>query len=268
MSKKGKQRTWKTHSTLKGRVDYSTLRNQKLSTIHGDIKATLRSLQASFLERGDGNMYDTIAVPQYMIDDATENAIERGLNAEEAKKKGNRDAICEWVAMNTIDFYNEVQLLYSICALQHFEEFKGLNQGFPPGFVYRFPGKEIINGAQYVEEVISWIEEVMEDGKIFPELADDDFPEDFLDVHMNKVYTRIVRIFAIMYTKCFKLFKEIDAVKALNYGFKHVFYYVNRFDLVREKEYDAFKQPHLKGVLSIADMSLQYAKDKKNSKEK
>lgn len=227
--RQGKQRTWKTHSTLKKSTTIDALRNQKISTLKDDIQATLRSLQGNFIAGKDGNFYAAIEIPEEMLKDCVQALIDfEGYSKAEAEKQGKIDALNEWVAMNTVDFYNELQLLYSVCANYHEDNFKGLNQGFPPGYNYRFPGKEIINGSEYVRAVMSWISDQMESPAVFPESDADPFPANFLDEHMAKVYTRMTRIFAIMYTKCFKSYADVDAVNALNNCWKHLFYFVKR----------------------------------------
>lgn len=262
---KGKQRTWKT-STMKRSATLESLRNEKIQTLRGDVMATLRSLQGNFLAQGKGNLYDAIQIPPEMLKDCTQALIDfEGYSESDAQTQGKIDALNEWVAMNTVDFYNELQLLYSLCAAFHEENYKGANQGFPPGFNYRFPGKEVLNGSEYVRAVMSWISDQLESPAVFPESDADPFPKDFLDVHMNKIYTRMCRVFAIMYTRCLKSYQDIDAVKALNYCWKHFYYFVKRFDLVKEQEYKAFELSSLKKTMKMSDMSLEFSKDKAKS---
>ena len=226
-----KQRTWK-KSTLKNSTTLDHLKTLKLSTLRGNVMSTLRSMNPDFMTGKKGNLYKVVAIPDDMLQECIEAEMDRsGASKAEAEKQGRKEALNEWVAMNTVDFYNEVQLLYSLAATFHEDNFKGANQGFPPGYNYRFPGKEVLNGSEYVRSVMSWISDQLESNDVFPESDEDPFPANFLDVHMRKIYTRMCRIFAIMFTKCLKSYTDIKAVKALNFCWKHFYYFVSRYVL-------------------------------------
>jgi MOB kinase activator 1 len=45
--------------------------------------------------------------------------------------------LSEWLAANIVDFFNEVSLMYGLCAVDA-EKFKLPGEGFPPGFEYRW----------------------------------------------------------------------------------------------------------------------------------
>lgn len=219
---KGKNRTW---------YNTNTIRKKNLSTIKGDKKATLatlRSLRSSFLTLGSGNLYEAITVPEDMIQEAFEFHVEEGMSEAEAKKEAKIESLNEWVAANTVDFFNELQLLYGLVEEYHAKTFQGKDQGFPPGLHYRFPGHEISTGSDYVNAVSSWIEDQIENPQIFPELDTDPFPPNFIDQYVRDMFKRMTRIFAIMYTRCIPSFREIDAVKHLNTCFKHFYYFVKR----------------------------------------
>ena len=220
MSRRAKERTWKTSNTL---------RKMNLSTLRGDVKATLRSLASGLKTLGSGNMYKMVDIPQDMYDDAYDALVTYdGASPEEAKKQAQVDSLNEWVAVNTVDFVNEVQMLYSLVAKYHKSNYEGSKQGFPEGYNYRFPGRDIQNGWEYVSAVFSWVEDLLENADVFPESAADPFPANFLDSYMRKVFTRLLRVYAIMYGRCIPSFKEIDAVKHLNTSWKHFYYFVTR----------------------------------------
>ena len=43
----------------------------------------------------------------------------------------------EWLAANTVDFYNELSLMYGLCSEDN-QRFSKPGEGFPPGFEYRW----------------------------------------------------------------------------------------------------------------------------------
>lgn len=230
---------------------------------------TVRAMNVNFMTGKKGNLYDIVGIPEDVLEECKAQHAEEGLTGAELEKAARMDALNEWVAMNTVEFYNEVQLIYSLSATYHEDNFKGANLGFPPGFNYRFPGKEVLNGAEYVQSVMSWISDQMESPAVFPESDDDPFPANFLDEHMSKVYTRMCRIFAIMLTKCYDAYIDIDAVAALNFCWKHFFYFVSRYDLVPEKEFAAVKKlSGMKGYTKFDDLRASFKADKAKSSSK
>ena len=45
---------------------------------------------------------------------------------------------CEWIAANTVDFFNELSLLYGLVSEQAQEKYSKPGDGFPSGFEYRW----------------------------------------------------------------------------------------------------------------------------------
>ncbi len=152
----------------------------------------------------------------------------------------------EWLASNTVDFFNELSLLYGICA-DDTAKFKEPGTGFPPGFEYRWQaaGKKAIkvSGPEYVDYVMSWIGDQLDNPSIFPELESQPFPADFED-YIKEIFKKMFRIFAIIYHNHFETIEKADAVAHLNTCFKHFFFFVLEFKLiVDEKELLALKGP-------------------------
>ena len=59
---------------------------------------------------------------------------------------------------------------------------------------------------------------------------------------VKQIYTRMFRIFAIIYTHHFSKLEELGAVVHLNTSFKHYLFFVWEFDLVGERETDALRE--------------------------
>jgi len=72
-----------------------------------------------------------------------------------------------------VDFFNEVSLIWGIISEGDLPQL-GAGEGFPPGFEYRWADgvriKQAIkcSSTQYVEYVMSWIEEQINNEAIFP----------------------------------------------------------------------------------------------------
>jgi MOB kinase activator 1 len=147
----------------------------------------------------------------------TKNHAARALNISEYTKKslglGNiRQAVQlpdgedkkEWLAANTVDFFNEISLLWGIITETGVPS-KAPGEGFPPGFEYSWADGVKIkkpiqsSGPAYVEYVITWIEEMINDETLFPISNDVPFPKQFETVQ-KKIYSRMFRVFAIIYS--------------------------------------------------------------------
>eukprot|EP01041_Mallomonas_annulata_P013700 gene13700-29126_t len=78
----------------------------------------------------------------------------------------------EWLAANTVDFFNEVSLIWGIVAETSLPPMS-VGEGFPSGFEYRWQDsitKSVrrCSALEYVENVMTWIEEQINNDQIFP----------------------------------------------------------------------------------------------------
>jgi len=203
---------------LKSRNNKSTLRpvkkhaTSKRSTLSAYTKRTL----------GSGNLRAAVTLP----DNEDEN---------------------EWLAANTVDFFNEISLLYGLVA-DDAAKFTKPGEGFPPGFEYRWAdGVSItkpirVSSAEYTDYVMIWIEDQISNEQLFPVSETDEFPTDF-KVYVKDIFKRLFRIFAIIYHRHFNTIEKLDAAAHLNTCFKHFMFFVLEFNLVDEKEMKALKGP-------------------------
>jgi MOB kinase activator 1 len=82
----------------------------------------------------------------------------------------------EWLATNTVDFFNGVSLLVGIVTDEGQARLEP-GYGFPPGFEYlwvdagtRKPIK--CSGPEYIEHVLSWVDSIINDESVFPTSLD------------------------------------------------------------------------------------------------
>jgi len=153
----------------------------------------------------------------------------------------------EWIAANLVDFYNEILLLYGLCQ-EDAEKFKAPGEGFPPGFEYRWGETNSkkplrVSSPEYVNYVCDWVEDMLDNSEVFPTLEEDPFPDNFVDWYAKPLFSKIFRVFAIMYHRHFHIFEELEAVAHLNTCFKHFFFFVYHFSLVDEKEFGVLEGP-------------------------
>lgn len=154
----------------------------------------------------------------------------------------------EWLAANTVDFFNEIALLYGLVAEELQEKFRGPGEGFPPGFEYRWqvaPKEQPVrcNAPDYVEFVMTWVEDHLQNEAIFPVEEAEPFPADFKEIYIKDIYKRLFRVFAIMYSSTFSSFERLGAAAHLNTCFKHFIYFCLQFQLLSDAEMKALKGP-------------------------
>lgn len=186
-------------------------------------------LQMRSFDQANGNLYLEFEVPHEFEEKAlrvsTRNLL---LSKQEAQEKAAREAECDWLAMNVVEFYIHIRLLYKIVGEHLREEYPGRNQGFPPGFQYRIPKQAHSTGAEYVDFVIQWVDQSLTNFNIFPEDFEDRYPADFSNAHVKKICNRLCRVYAILYSRCVPFLSQKKAVGALHLSFKLFYYYVRR----------------------------------------
>jgi len=153
----------------------------------------------------------------------------------------------EWLAANTVDFFNEISLLYGLVAEEAVAKFTQAGEGFPQGFEYRWqvsPKDPPVrcSASDYCEFVLVWVEDHIGNEAIFPVSESDPFPADF-EVYLRDIYKRVFRIFCIMYHSLFASFERLGAVAHLNTCLKHYVYFCLEFGLLPEAEMKALKGP-------------------------
>jgi MOB kinase activator 1 len=130
----------------------------------------------------------------------------------------------EWQAANIVDFFNEVSLLYGICA-DDAQRFTKPGDGFPPGFEYRWAdGVKVTkpmrcSSPEYVDYVMTWVENQINNEEIFPVQESAPFPDQFEELYVKNVMKRLFRVFAIIYHCHFAAIEHVQAEGHLNVGF-------------------------------------------------
>uniref|UniRef100_A0A7S3PQY9 Uncharacterized protein n=1 Tax=Aplanochytrium stocchinoi TaxID=215587 RepID=A0A7S3PQY9_9STRA len=110
----------------------------------------------------------------------------------------------EWLAANTVDFFNELTLLYGLCSADIEAKNLGPGEGFPKNIVYYWDNAEDeapgsnklykdLSGPEYVELVFTWVENLIENPTVFPTDEEADWPEDFKEGYVQKMFRRMFR---------------------------------------------------------------------------
>ncbi|KAL8507886.1 hypothetical protein ACS0TY_018439 [Phlomoides rotata] len=152
----------------------------------------------------------------------------------------------EWWAVNTVDLFNHANILYdtitefctpSTCPI--------MSAG--PKYEYRWADgvtikKPIIVSAQkYIEYLMDWIKQQLDDESIFPQIWGVQFPPNFQDV-VKTILKRLFRVYAHIYHSHFQKIVSLKEEVHLNTCFKHFMLFTMEFGLIDKSELEPLKE--------------------------
>jgi len=203
----------------------------------------------AFLKKSEGsNSYEfksskpkkkiKIGSKQYTLKHSLKASLGKGEHLKDCIKLPPDENKDEWIAMNTIELYNNMNLCYGIitnfCTANSCPH---MTAG--PKATYYWADKKKKERAQdlpaseYIDKVVAWILEQLEDPTVFPE--HDAFGPNFLPT-AKKILSRMFRVYAHIYHSHWEKVKSLEAEAHLNTCFKHFYFFTKEFDLVDAKE--------------------------------
>ncbi|KAF6154529.1 hypothetical protein GIB67_020011 [Kingdonia uniflora] len=145
----------------------------------------------------------------------------------------------EWLAVNTVDFFNQVNLLYrTLTEFCTSENCPTMTAG--PKYEYRWADGVLIkkpievSAPKYVEYLMDWIESQLDDESIFPQKLGAPFPSNFRVV--KTIFMRLFRVYAHIYHSHFQKIVSLKEEAHLNTCFKHFILFTCEFGLIDKKE--------------------------------
>ncbi|ETO10153.1 Mob4B protein [Reticulomyxa filosa] len=161
-------------------------------------------------------------------------------NMAEAVKLPKGEDPLEWLAVNVVDFFNEISLLYGIITEFCTDENCPLMSAGPKyeylwmdGVKFKKPIK--VSAPKYIDYLMSWVETQINDPQIFPVEEDVKFPKDFRSV-CKTILKRLFRVYGHIYHSHIQKIVQLDCEAHLNTCFKHFIYFVKEFKLVDDRE--------------------------------
>jgi len=150
----------------------------------------------------------------------------------------------EWLAITTLDFFNELNLL--VGAIQDLcteTTCPAMCAGpwiwlWADGHKIKEPTK--MSAPRYFEHLLTWVDAQLADESFLPVQPGVPFPPNFLK-GMRVIYKRLFRIYAHVFHSHFKEMMEDEADAHLNHSFKHFVYFVKEFDLIDTEEMEPLK---------------------------
>ena len=161
-------------------------------------------------------------------------------------KLPDNESLDEWIAVHTIDFYNEISLLYGtisdVCTpfscpcMSAGTRFTYL---WADGVTVKKPIK--VPAADYVNYLMEWVDNQLSNEDIFPVAAGKEFPSDF-QKSARVIFKRLFRVYAHMYHSHFNEFAALRCEAHLNTCFKRFTFFILEFGMVGAKELAPLKE--------------------------
>ncbi|GAA6000022.1 hypothetical protein JCM10207_006017 [Rhodosporidiobolus poonsookiae] len=150
----------------------------------------------------------------------------------------------EWVAVNLVDLFNNLNLFYSVvtefCTVEN-----NPTMSAGPGMDYTWidaSRKRVkLPAPQYIDYVLTWVEGLIKDEAVFPTKAGREFSPNFPSVARH-IYTQLLRIFAHLYHAHYEIYLHLSMEGHLNSLFAHFLTFGREFDLLEPKECRAPKE--------------------------
>jgi len=151
-----------------------------------------------------------------------------------------REDLNEWLAVNTVDFFNQINLLYgSITEFCTPKSCPVMSAG--PRYEYLWAdGEKVkkplkVSAPEYVDYLMTWVQGILDNEEIFPSRVDVPFPKNFQTVVRN-IFKRLFRVYAHIYYSHFHKIVSLGEEAHLNTCFKHFYYFIDEFNLVEKRE--------------------------------
>ncbi len=148
----------------------------------------------------------------------------------------------EWLAVNTVDFFNHINMLYGtitefctpsecpvMCAGSRFEyHWQDANSA-----LYRRPTK--MSAPEYVDCLMNWVQSQLDDESLFPSKVGVAFPNNFAAV-VKSILRRLFRVYAHIYNHHFAQVCALSIEAHLNTSYRHFLLFITEFHLVEPRE--------------------------------
>ena len=98
-----------------------------------------------------------------------------------------------------------------------------------------------VSAPKYVDLLMTWIQEQIDNEEIFPSSVDIPFPKNFRDTISN-IFRRLFRVYAHIYYSHFHKIVSLGEEAHLNTCFKHFYLFIKEFNLVKKDELEPLKE--------------------------
>ncbi|ANZ76857.1 BA75_03962T0 [Komagataella pastoris] len=196
------------------------------------------------------------------IKNYAEATLGSGSSLAQAVKLPIGEDLDEWLAVHVVSFYNQINMLYGtiteFCSAQSCprmiatQEYEYLWQ---PSISSRTSNMGSASGSssprklapvsctapEYVENLMSWVQDNLDDERIFPNKTGVPFPTNFQPL-VRTMMKRLFRVYAHIYCHHFDEIAGLSLQAHLNTSFKHFVLFCKEFRLISTKDYGPLKE--------------------------
>ncbi|KAL2219462.1 maintenance of ploidy protein mob1 [Thermoascus aurantiacus ATCC 26904] len=147
----------------------------------------------------------------------------------------------EWLAVNVVDFYNQINLLYGsiteFCSPQSCPEMKATDEFeylWQDGENYKRPTK--MSAPEYIEHLMSWVQSNIDNEQMFPSRIGVPFPKTFPSL-LRQIFKRLYRVYAHIYCHHYPVVVHLGLEPHLNTSFKHYVLFIDEHNLATGKDF-------------------------------
>lgn len=146
----------------------------------------------------------------------------------------------EWIAVNTVDFFNQINMLYGTIT-DHCTPESCPVMSAGPKFEYLWADGASVkkpikcSAPKYIDYLMSWVQDQLDDESLFPSKIGVPFPKNFVSI-AKTMLKRLFRVYAHIYHQHFPQVVSLGEEAHLNTSFKHFIYFVQEFTLIEKRE--------------------------------
>ncbi|KAI0156618.1 putative maintenance of ploidy protein mob1 [Xylariaceae sp. FL1272] len=147
----------------------------------------------------------------------------------------------EWLAVNMVDLYNQVNLLYGaiteFCSPDTCPEMKATDE-----FEYlwqddgKFKKPTKMSAPEYIEHMMSWVQGHIDDEAMMPSRIGVPFPKSFPQT-VRTIFKRMYRVYAHIYCHHYAAIRQLGLEPHLNTSFKQYVLFIDEHSLASGKDY-------------------------------
>lgn len=147
----------------------------------------------------------------------------------------------EWLAVNMVDFYNQINLLYGaiteFCSPTSCPEMKATDEFeylWQDAEHYKRPTK--MPAPAYIEQLMSWVQANIDDESVLPSRIGVPFPKTFPGL-VRQIFKRMYRVYAHVYCHHYPVVRELGLEPHLNTSFKQYVLFIDEHGLATGKDF-------------------------------
>ncbi|KAI0541650.1 putative maintenance of ploidy protein mob1 [Xylaria digitata] len=147
----------------------------------------------------------------------------------------------EWLAVNMVDFYNQINLLYGaiteFCSPQSCPEMKATDEFeylWQDNEAYKRPTK--MSAPAYIEQLMGWVQGHIDNESVLPSRIGVPFPKSFPQT-VRQIFKRMYRVYAHIYCHHYPVIRELGLEPHLNTSFKQYVLFIDEHGLASGKDF-------------------------------